>query len=66
MLKILVMIAVRYHLFPYRTQKLSSLAPKVLGWKRPGRLGSREVFLLIFFLIGYIIYTNLMVVKGKN
>ena len=27
------------HLFPFRTQKLSLFAPKVLGWTRPGRLG---------------------------
>ena len=27
------------HLFPSRTQKLSPFAPKVLGWKRPGRIG---------------------------
>ena len=29
----------RFHLFPSRTQKLSSLAPKILGWKRPGKIG---------------------------
>ena len=28
-----------YHLFPYRTQKLSPSAPMVLGWTRPGRVG---------------------------
>ena len=27
------------HLYPYRTQKLSLSALKVLGWKRPGRIG---------------------------
>ena len=27
-----VQIAVRIHLFPYRTQKLSSQTPKILGW----------------------------------
>ena len=32
-------IASRVHLFPYRTQKLSSIVPKILGWKRPGKLG---------------------------
>ena len=30
----------RIHLYPCRTQKLSSQTPKVLGWKRPGRIGS--------------------------
>ena len=29
----------RSHLFPSRTQKLSSPVPKVLGWTRPGRIG---------------------------
>ena len=33
-----VVIAVRYHLFPFRTEKLSSLAPMVL---QCGRVGSR-------------------------
>ena len=34
------------HLFPFRTQQLSLLAPKVLGWTRPGRLGRcRNLFL---------------------
>ena len=27
------------HLFPFRTQKLSPSVPKVLGWRRPGRIG---------------------------
>ena len=31
------------HLFPYRTQKLRSLAPKVLGPKGPGRIGRSQV-----------------------
>ena len=34
-----VTIAERIHLFPSRTQKLSSLTPKVLG-RAPGRIGS--------------------------
>ena len=32
------MMAERNHLFPSRTQQLSSHASKVLGWKRPGRI----------------------------
>ena len=38
----LVMMAVRFHLFPSRTQQLSSHTPKVLGWRRPGRIDSRQ------------------------
>ncbi len=34
-----VAMTVRSHLFPYRTQQLSSPVPKVLGWTRPGRIG---------------------------
>ena len=38
-----VTIAGGYHLFPYRTQKLRLQTLKVLGWKRPGRLGRRRI-----------------------
>ena len=31
-----VIMATRIHLFPFRTQKLSSSTPKVLGTERPG------------------------------
>ena len=40
-----VTIAERLHLFPSRTQKLSSLALKILGGKLPGKLGRRRFFL---------------------
>ena len=39
-------MALRTHLFPSRTQKLSSIAPKVLGWTRPGRLGRCRISVL--------------------
>ena len=32
-------LAVRSHLFPSRTQKLSSLAPTILDWRRSGKIG---------------------------
>ena len=35
----LVLIAPRVHPFPYRTRKLSSLAPKILGGRLPGKIG---------------------------
>ena len=41
-----VIIAKRIHLFPFRTQKLSSLALMVLGGQLPGRVGRSHV---IFF-----------------
>ena len=34
-----VAIARRSHLFPYRTQKLSSLALMILGGRLPGKVG---------------------------
>ena len=44
---IAVTIALRTHLFPFRTQKLSSIALKVLGWTRPGRIGSCRISLFL-------------------
>ena len=38
-----VIIAKRIHLFPFRTQKLSSLALMVLGGQPPGRVGRSHV-----------------------
>ena len=32
-------MTVRIHLFPFRTQKLSSLVPTILGGKLPGKIG---------------------------
>ena len=29
----------RFHLFPFRTQKLSYVVPKILGGKLPGKIG---------------------------
>ena len=39
-----VIMAEGYHLFPYRTQKLSLIAPKVLGGQPLGRIGRRRDF----------------------
>ncbi len=35
-------MALRSHLFPYRTQQLSSVAPKVVGGSPPARIGRRD------------------------
>ena len=35
-----MLIGVRVHLFPYRTQKLSSFLSTILGWRRPGKIDS--------------------------
>ena len=44
-----VTIAGRLHLFPSRTQKLSSLAPMILGGKLPGKVGRCRFFLFLFY-----------------
>ena len=41
-----VPITRRSHLFPFRTQKLSSVVPKILGWRRPGKIGRCRLFSL--------------------
>ena len=38
-----VLMTVRNHLFPFRTQKLSSLVPKIVRWKRRVKIGSRRL-----------------------
>ena len=37
-----VQMAMRFHLFPFRTQKLSSYTPKILRWQRLGKIGLRR------------------------
>ena len=37
----------RIHLFPFRTQKLSLVVPKILGWRRPGKIGRCRHFSFI-------------------
>ncbi len=32
----------RVHPFPFRTRKLSFAVPKILGWRRPGKIGQRR------------------------
>ena len=36
----------RFHLFPFRTQKLSSVVPKIVGWRRPAKIGRCRLSLL--------------------
>ena len=43
-----VPITRRSHLFPFRTQKLSSVVPKILGWRRPGKIGRCRLSLCHF------------------
>ena len=52
-------MAERIHLFSFRTQKLSSIALKVLGWTRPGRIGSCRIFLCL----NYCGFVNLLALE---
>ena len=40
-----VTMTMRIHLFPYRTQKLSSLMPKILVGYPAGKIGSRQLYI---------------------
>ena len=40
-----VIMTERTHLFPYRTQKLSSPVPMILGWRRPGKVGHCRIYI---------------------
>ena len=40
----------RVHLFPFRTQKLSSVVLTILGWRRPGKISTRQHLRLEFSL----------------
>jgi hypothetical protein len=33
------------HPFPSRTRKLSPVVPKILGWRRPGKIGKCQLFI---------------------
>ena len=39
----LVLIRARVHPFPFRTRKLSSLLPKILAWRRAGKIGNANI-----------------------
>ena len=41
-----VSMTVRFHLFPFRTQKLSLLVPKIVSWKRLVKIGSRRLLII--------------------
>ena len=39
----MVLIRARVHPFPFRTRKLSSLLPKILVWRRTGKIGNANI-----------------------
>ena len=42
--KKLVLLSHRVHLYPFRTQKLSCAEPKILVWRRTGKIGQCQHF----------------------
>ena len=44
--KFLVIMMTRVHLFPYRTQKLSSFMPKILAGYPAGKIGRCQIFFM--------------------
>ena len=45
----------RVHLFPFRTQKLSSVVPTILAWRRAGKIGQRGHYGEGNFAVKYLI-----------
>ena len=47
----LVSMTLRVHLFPSRTQKLSSVVPKIVPWRRGVKIGRCQ-----YFVVGFLYY----------
>ena len=54
-----VLMAVRFHLFPSRTQKLSSPVSKILGWRRPGKIERCRYKSKKLVFTGFLAYSSL-------
>ena len=50
-IKFPVAITERIHLFPSRTQKLSSRVPMILGWRRLGKVGRCRIYMKALWLL---------------
>ena len=46
----LVFLSHRVHLYPFRTQKLSCAEPKILAWRRAGKIGQCQHFFRLKFV----------------
>ena len=55
----MVLIAVRVHPFPSRTRKLSSLAPKILAWRRAGKIGNANTKETTTSVVSFVLSGNL-------
>ena len=56
----LVLIRARVHPFPSRTRKLSSLLPTILGWRRPGKIGSANTKAPMTKVMGALLLLNIV------
>ena len=50
-----MLIRARVHPFPSRTRKLSSLLLTILGWRRPGKIGSANTKPTTF-VVGFVLF----------
>ena len=60
-----VMMPERNHLFPFRTQQLSVQRPRVLRWRRRGRLGSCRSFKELVIFTGSFILQKIRIFNSK-
>ena len=59
----LVLIRARVHPFPSRTRKLSSLLLTILGWRRPGKIGSANTKPTTF-VVGFVFVSTPLSAAG--
>ncbi len=55
----MVLIAARVHPFPSRTRKLSSLALKILAWRRAGKIGNANTKETTTSVVSFVLSGNL-------
>ena len=54
-----VLLTQRVHPFPFRTRKLSFAVPKILGWRRPGKIGHSRHIIKVAHWVQPLIYSSL-------
>ncbi len=61
----LVLMTQGVHPFPFRTRKLRPVVPKILGWRRPGKIGrcQHKIVSISFFMLIY--YNKVTVVISQ-
>ena len=54
-----VILTQRVHPFPFRTRKLSFAVPKILGWRRPGKIGHSRHTIKVALCATFMQYSSL-------